>query len=51
MEYAESSLRIVIDDVLRPLNSYILKYFFVQILYGVAYIHSLGIMHRVSLIF
>lgn len=48
MEFTESNLRLVIDDVFRPLNSSMLKYFFIQIFYGVAYIHNLGIMHRVN---
>uniref|UniRef100_A0A915AX37 Protein kinase domain-containing protein n=1 Tax=Parascaris univalens TaxID=6257 RepID=A0A915AX37_PARUN len=47
MEYVESNLKAVIEDVYRPLNDSVIRYYFFQLLCGVSYLHSLGIMHRV----
>lgn len=46
MEYVESNLKAVIEDVYRPLNDGVVRYYFFQLLCGVSYLHSLGIMHR-----
>ncbi|VDK17566.1 unnamed protein product [Anisakis simplex] len=46
MEYVESNLKLVIEDVRRPLNDSVVKFYLFQLLCGVAYLHSIGIMHR-----
>lgn len=47
MEYAKSNLKLVIQDINKPLNDQLPKFYFSQIFYGVAYLHFNGIMHRV----
>uniref|UniRef100_A0A7E4VT69 Protein kinase domain-containing protein n=1 Tax=Panagrellus redivivus TaxID=6233 RepID=A0A7E4VT69_PANRE len=46
MEFVESNLKLVINDVSRPHNDVILAHYFRQIFNGVAYLHNLNIMHR-----
>ncbi|KAI1719084.1 protein kinase domain-containing protein [Ditylenchus destructor] len=45
-EFVESNLRLVIDDIERPSNNELIKNYFVQLFYGLAYLHRNGIMHR-----
>ncbi|MFH4975356.1 hypothetical protein AB6A40_002065 [Gnathostoma spinigerum] len=46
MEFVETDLKTIIDDVYRPLNDAITRFYFSQLLHGVAYLHLIGIMHR-----
>lgn len=48
MEFAESNLKLVIEDVNKPLNNQLPKFYFNQMLCGVAYLHKNCIMHRVT---
>ena len=47
-EFVESNLRLVIADTKRPFSEDIVRFYFSQIFCGVAYLHHLGIMHRVG---
>lgn len=49
MEYVGSSLKLAIEDFNRPLNDEIPRYYMYQLFIGLDYLHSLNIMHRVSL--
>ncbi|KAL3108099.1 hypothetical protein niasHT_017593 [Heterodera trifolii] len=48
LDLADSSLRLVIEDEQRPQLELIPRHYFVQMLYGIAYLHDehIGIMHR-----
>lgn len=46
MEYVASSLKLAIEDINRPLNEEIPRYYMYQLFTGVNYLHSLNIMHR-----
>ena len=48
LEFVDSNLRLVIDDIRRPQNFQLAKFYFAQALSGLAYLHHLGIMHRVG---
>jgi serine/threonine protein kinase len=48
LEFVESNLKLVIEDIRRPICEIIPRFYFTQILYGVIYLHHIGIMHRVS---
>jgi cyclin-dependent kinase 18 len=47
MEFVETDLKQFIDDVHRPLNDRVIRFYFAQLLQGVAYLHHSDIMHRV----
>lgn len=40
-------MKLIIDDERRPLNNEIVRFYFTQIFYGIAYLHNMRIMHRV----
>jgi serine/threonine protein kinase len=46
-DFVESNLSLVVADTRRPLCELIPRFYFTQILYGVGYLHHIGIMHRV----
>jgi serine/threonine protein kinase len=48
--YVESSLKLVIGDVRRPVNTGMVRFYFRQLFFGLSYLHHLGIMHRVLII-
>lgn len=47
LEFVESNMKLVISDTRRPFCELIPRFYFTQILYGIAYLHDIGIMHRV----
>ncbi|VDN00766.1 unnamed protein product [Thelazia callipaeda] len=46
MEFVRSSLRLMIEDINRPLNEEIPKFYMYQLFTGLNYLHGLNIMHR-----
>ncbi|KAF7637922.1 Protein kinase domain-containing protein [Meloidogyne graminicola] len=45
-EFIETNLKLVIEDNKRPICESIPRYYFKQIIFGIAYLHNLDIMHR-----
>lgn len=47
MEYVDSNLKVAIEDVHRPINHQVARYYMFQLLSAVSYLHGINLMHRV----